>query len=101
VAFSLSNVDVKRWLTSQAWASTGYAVLDSVLILSIALALGILAQIVTRALIRRHMRRWVERSRTRFDDLLYKKKVFSRLSRLIPAIAVYLTAPIALEKDSP
>lgn len=97
----LTNADFKRWLAGQGWGTTGFALLDSMLVLGAALLLGILAQVVSRALIRRHMRRWVERSRTRFDDMLYKKKVFSRLSRLVPGVAVYWVAPIAFDPKSP
>jgi len=71
----------------------------SLLILVGALVLGLVVQSVARLIIRRHMRVWVGLSKTGFDDLLYERRVFSRLARLAPGITVYLFAPVALESQ--
>ncbi len=39
---------------------------------------------------------YVTRSKNQWDDVIYEKRVFNRLSQLAPAIAIYLLIPLAL-----
>ena len=68
-------------------------------ILIMCIAIGVIAvvsDIVLRKLIRLIMGGWVRRSPNTYDDVLYEKGVFEKLSRLGPAFIVDILIPIPL-----
>jgi miniconductance mechanosensitive channel len=54
--------------------------------------LAIIAAFVTRKFFLAGIKYFVGRTKTMWDDVLLKRKVFSRLSHLAPAIVIYFTA---------
>ncbi len=56
-----------------------------------------LADRITKRLLLRWIRTFVERTKTIWDDMLVRRGVFNRLSHLAPALVVYLLAPLVLQ----
>jgi miniconductance mechanosensitive channel len=54
--------------------------------------LAIVAALITRRFLLAGIKYFVGRTKTMWDDVLLKRKVFSRLSHLTPAIVIYFTA---------
>ncbi|MCX7986367.1 MAG: mechanosensitive ion channel family protein [Bacteroidales bacterium] len=71
--------------------------LVNVLVLSIGVAiLAILANYITKKIIIRFIKKWVDKSNNPYDDIFYEKGVFNKLSHLAPAIIIAQLAPIPL-----
>ena len=51
---------------------------------------------ITKKTIRGIVKRYVEHSKNKYDDIFYKNHVFSRLSKLVPAIIIYFTINFAV-----
>lgn len=56
-----------------------------------------LADLLGRRIIHALIRRIIDKTTTEWDDMLYKRKVFKRLSNLLPAIVVYYLFPLLFE----
>ncbi len=63
--------------------------------------LAILANMVTKYLIVGAIRKLITRSTSSRDDILARRKVFSRLSHLAPALVIYALGPQFLDGVSP
>ncbi|MBN2128314.1 MAG: mechanosensitive ion channel [Sedimentisphaerales bacterium] len=55
------------------------------------------ANFIAKKLLLRAIRKLVERTKTVWDDMLVKRKVFNRLSHLAPALVIYAMAPFVGE----
>ncbi len=79
-------------LTAQAatWAIEGVEVLGVVI-------LAILAKKITKGIVLRTVHQVALRTKTDWDDALVARKVFHRLSHLVPALLIYGMAPLALQ----
>ena len=64
-------------------------VLNIIFCILIVLLIAILSDIIARKLILGFIRRIVKKTSTTWDDIIYSKKVFNRLSHLAPAIVLY------------
>lgn len=64
---------------------------SGVLLLAI---LAFFADVIARRLLIRLVSFFVGRSSTDWDDILQKRRVFVRLARIVPAVIVYLSAPL-------
>jgi len=80
-------------LGQPAWIS--YLVARSAVI-TLILVLAVAAHFATRRVLLTTVRRLVKRSRTQWDDKMVERKVFFRLSHLVPALVIHLLAPGAL-----
>lgn len=71
-------------------------VVNIIFCILIILLLAALADIVTRKIILDIISRIVRRTSTTWDDIIFKKKVFNRLSHLAPAIILFYSAGFIL-----
>jgi len=62
----------------------------------IVIILSIFADIAAKKILLNALGKIISRTESKWDDALLKRKVFNRLSHLVPALVIYLTAPIAL-----
>ena len=63
----------------------------TVILAVIILALAILADLITRRIILTGIRRMVKKTKTQLDDILVQRRVFHRLSHVIPGLLIYAT----------
>lgn len=84
------------WLRNQGMGADAAGAWTGAILIGLALLLGVGLQAVARTVISKHMRAWVVRTSTGFDDLLYERQVFSRFARVAPGALVFLAAPLVL-----
>ena len=64
----------------------------TIIIALIIVLLAIIADIITKKILLRIITRIISRTRTDKDDILFRRKVFNRLSHVVPALIIWLTA---------
>lgn len=87
---------LRVWLRNQGMGADAAGAWTGAILIGLALLLGVGLQAVARTVISKHMRAWVVRTSTGFDDLLYERQVFSRFARVAPGALVFLAAPLVL-----
>ncbi len=81
--------------TFTAWGLGSSAGWLSMLTLAVAVALlAFVAHQIARRLILRAVRSIARKTRIRWDDVLVERRVFERLTHLVPALVLYSAAPI-------
>lgn len=68
-------------------------------LLAAAVLLAVAAHQIARRLILRAVRSLAGRTRVRWDDILVERRVFQRLTHLVPALVLYSTAPIVFPQQ--
>jgi len=79
-----------QWLTELPVAQRALVLALAVLVM---IGLAFLANLVAKYVILRVLRRFITRTKTKWDDILMEKRVFARLSHLAPALVIYLLSP--------
>jgi len=79
-----------QWLTELPVAQRALVLALAVLVM---IGLAFLANLVAKYVILRVLRRFITRTKTKWDDILMEKRVFTRLSHLAPALVIYLLSP--------
>lgn len=83
-----------EWLSGHGLAGELPGLTATLLVLlAVALVAGV-AYLVARSLFRRVLLRWVQRTRTRWDDALAHHKLFDRLAQILPALVFYFGAAL-------
>ncbi len=89
-----------KWL-EQAGLESRYALWTKDVIVFILIAvLAILVDKVTKHVILNVVSRFARKTKTKWDDMLVRRRVFRRFAHLAPAIVVYYLLPLAL-RDAP
>lgn len=84
---------IQKWL-AQYGVHTGLAYYVANLLLIIAiLVLSVLMDFVAKQLISKLLGRVVQKSKNHWDDIIFARKVFNRVSHIAPALFIYLLAP--------
>lgn len=74
---------------------TGTVLTYVILIISMIL-ICVIVQLITKKIVLRIFSKLVHRNKYQWDDILFEKKVFSRLTNILPGIILYLFAPAFL-----
>ena len=62
--------------------------------ISVILILALISWFATKRLLLRTVKYFVEKTKNKWDDVLYEKKVFSRLANIAPAVVIYWFSPV-------
>lgn len=73
--------------------------LDNFIVLIIILTIAIISDYLGRKVILNLIGRYVKRSKNTYDDVLLEKKIFNRLSHLVPSIIVYFWIEYAFDNN--
>ncbi len=73
--------------------------LDNFIVLLIILTIAIVSDYLGRKIILNLITRYVKRSKNTYDDILLEKKIFNRLSHLVPSIIVYFWIEYAFDNS--
>ncbi len=84
------------WLTEQGTSELVARLIVAVVGCTLLLLVAALADWVTRKVLVRLVRTVSKRSRATWDDALVDSDVFTRASHLVPALVIYVFAPLAL-----
>ena len=87
IALQLQEIGQPEWISTAAAHALAF-----LLVLTLALAV----HLATRRVLLTTVRRLVKRSHTQWDDKMVERRVFFRLSHLIPALVIHYLAPGAL-----
>jgi miniconductance mechanosensitive channel len=85
----------EQWLLSLGLTDTLSAVLARVAITLLILVIAIIANLVARRVITSLATTIASRTRTTWDDVIVRRGVLSRLSRIAPALVIYFLNPLA------
>ena len=80
------------------WGVTEYyiEILRTVIVVVAIYILCLILNYITSMFISKVIKRIVDKSETDWDDIIYEKKVFNRLSHFVPAFVIYFTVDFAL-----
>ncbi|MDP8211014.1 MAG: mechanosensitive ion channel [Candidatus Stygibacter australis] len=87
---------IKDWLLELGLQSPQASVSASIISLIIMLSAAWIAYIFTNKVILRNIKRLIDKTRARWDNIFYDQKVFSRLSHLVPALIIYFGVTLVL-----
>jgi miniconductance mechanosensitive channel len=65
--------------------------------LTVTILLAVVANFIAKFILIKVVHRFVKLSKTDWDDVLLKRRVFHRFSHLVPAIVIFALAPIVME----
>ena len=87
----LINLGLSEDLTTLILRASGVAFL---------LTLAILTHVLTKSIIMRVVGSWVKKTKTKWDDLIFEKKIIPRLSQIVPVVVVAVLSPLVFEGDA-
>ena len=91
---------LQRWLTDTGLTEdTSLILVEIVEVLGVAV-LAFVANWITKSIILRVVHEAAKRSRTQWDDVMMKRRVFHRLSHLAPALLIYGMAAVVFSTDN-
>ena len=85
------------WLMGLGLGETAAFVVARIMAIAITIVAAYLANLVAKRLLLRYIKRFVQRSKTVWDDMLAHRGVFNRLSHLAPALVIYALAPFVAQ----
>jgi miniconductance mechanosensitive channel len=87
---------INEWLQQSGMNPELAGILRFVILIAGIIFLGWLVDFISKKIILRVLRIITRRTKTFWDDVLLERKVFNKLSHLVPALVVYMVAPAAL-----
>ena len=87
---------IKNWILEQGLDSSTANLLARAVILGLLIILSFIANLLANRFILRGLTAIVNRTKTNWDDVFLRKKVFNRLARLAPAMVIFLFISIPL-----
>ena len=87
---------IKNWILDQGLDLSTADILARVLVFGLIILLSLIANLLAKRFILRGLTTIVNRTKTQWDDVFLRKKVFNRLARLAPAMVIYLFIYIPL-----
>lgn len=91
---------LSTWFQSYGLSTYVASFLAGLALVCAALLIGLVGQAVARTIIHRHVLSLIKKTKTGFDDYLYQRKVFSKLSRILPSALIILVASTALPEQA-
>ena len=88
---------IRTWILNQGLDLTTADLIARGLIIIFIIIISFIADFLAKRFILRGLTAIVNRTKTQWDDVVLRKKVFNRLAHLAPAMVIYLSIPIPLE----
>lgn len=88
---------LKEWLVSLGLAESNAVLTASIVAFISILILSWLVYLIVNKIVIRYLKKLASRTRTSWDNILFDKKVFKRLSHFIPAIIIHSGVTVAME----
>src|SRR5690606_34841349 len=92
---SFSNM-FNQWAVSAGISIESAAPWIAAISFSLILILSWLVYLVLNHIVIKNLKKLADKTKVRWDNILFEKKVFKRLSHLIPAIIIFIGAASAL-----
>ena len=88
---------IHGWLVNQGVEATTAFVLERLLAFVLVIVLSVIANVTVKRFIIKAITRLIARTKTKWDDILLKRKFFNQLSHFAPALVIYYATPFVLE----
>jgi len=89
---------LEEWLKETGLTAESTEIIKIIIIIAVVTILAFVADWVTRKILVESIKKVVRKSKSRWDDVLVKRKVLQRLSHLAPAIIIYYSAKLGLSE---
>ena len=86
-----------EWALSAGFPAESVTPLTSAVSFSMALIVSWLIYLALNHIVIRNLKKLADKTKNSWDNILFEKKLFKRLSHLVPAIIIYIGAASALE----
>jgi len=83
---------IQQWVSLHGGSDLLAGIAARTTVISLTVVLSLLANFVAKRLIVGGLRRLVAKTRSKWDDLLLRRKVFTRLSHLAPGLVIFFLA---------
>ena len=87
---------IQDWLTATGLDSQTAAIAARPIAIALIIILSVLGNWIAKRLIVAGLRRLIARTKTKIDDALVERKIFEKLSHIVPVLVIYGLAPSAL-----
>ena len=84
---------IKTLFYSNEWLIAAYNI-------SVIAVFALISWFATKKILLRTVKYFVDRTKNKWDDVFYEKKVFSRLANIAPAVVIYWFAPVFISIES-
>ncbi|MCF8304322.1 MAG: mechanosensitive ion channel family protein [Bacteroidales bacterium] len=91
--FEKYGIQFEEWLTGLGAGQATASFIKELFVLIIVILLSMLVYVFVRRILLNTMTRVSRRTKTKWDDVLVKRRVFRRFAYLAPALIVYLAIP--------
>ena len=88
----LLGIQLKEWLIAEGLSEYWAVILQSAIAIVIVLIAAWISDIITKKVTISIITKLVKKTKTEWDDILLKRKVFNRLSHFAPAFLIYHTS---------
>lgn len=88
---------IEGWFTGLGLGEAGINIASRTTAVAGLLVVAYLANLTTKRIILRAVRRLVEKTKTNWDDALVNRQLFTRLSHLAPALVISFAAPFVFQ----
>ncbi len=93
-----SMIDFKSYFIDQGWDEVYVRYIDALIWSGIILLLAWLLDWISKRVLLRIIRKVISKSTSNWDDMLYEKKVFHRMSHFVSLIVIYALSPYVLSE---
>lgn len=91
---------ITNWLTGIGLSSDYTQIVIRIFLITLLLILGVILQYISKTVVRRLFAKWVKKTTNTWDDLIFERKLVSRVAQIVPAIVIAIIAPILFQNDA-
>lgn len=85
---------ISNWLTGCGLSKDFSLILSNTVAVLVVIFAILISSILTKNFLLKGIKLYISRSKSKFDDILLRRKVFEQLSYVIPGIIIHLFAPV-------
>ena len=90
---------IEGWFTGLGLSETQVTIASRATVIAGLLVVAYLANLITKRIILRVVLHLARRTKPDWDDALVRRRVFTRLSHLVPALVIWFTAPLVFQAN--
>ena len=87
---------LNSWLVGRGLGGAEAAALATPIVVALVALVGVVAHAIASRVLLRLVRAAARRTKTTWDDIFVEVRLFSRISHLVPALILYVSAPVVL-----
>ena len=87
---------LNSWLVGRGLGGAEAAALATLIVVALVALVGVVAHAIASRVLLRLVRAAARRTKTTWDDIFVEVRLFSRISHLVPALILYVSAPVVL-----